>query len=124
MQDAASYCSELVRNADRDRFIATLFAPAHDRDALYALYAFDLEVARVRDRAREAPAGEIRLQWWHEVLAGDRRDEAMANPVSASLLNTIQNHQLSVNTLLALLEARRFDLYDEQMQTMNELEDY
>ncbi len=124
MQDAASYCAELVRGGDRDRFIATLFAPARDRDALYALYAFDVEVARVRDRAREAMAGEIRLQWWRDVLAGDRRNEAMASPAAASLLNTIEKHQLPVNTLLALVEARRFDLYDEPMQTIAELEDY
>ena len=124
MQDAASYCAEVVRGADRDRFIASLFAPAHDRDSLYALYAFDVEVAQVRDRAREAVAGEIRLQWWREVLAGDRRDEAMASPVAASFLNAIEKHRLPVNTLSALVEARRFDLYDEPMQTVSELEDY
>ena len=123
MQDAASYCAELVRSADRDRFIAALFAPAHDRDALYALYAFDAEVAQVRDRAREAVAGEIRLQWWREVFASDRRDEAMASPVAASFLNAIEKHRLPLNTLLALVEARRFDLYDEPMQTVSELED-
>ena len=50
MQDAASYCAELVRTADRDRFIAGLFVPAHRRDALYALYALDVEIGRVRDR--------------------------------------------------------------------------
>lgn len=124
MQDAGSYCAELVRSADRDRFIATLFAPAHYRDALFALYAFNVEVAQVRDRAREAAAGEIRLQWWREVLAGDRRGEAMASPVAASLLNTIEHYRLPVNTILALVEARRFDLYDEPIQTIAELEDY
>lgn len=124
MQDAASYCAELVRNADRDRFVATLFAPAHKRDALYALYAFNVEVARVRDRAREAAPGEIRLQWWREVLQGERQSEAMATPVAASLLNTIATHRLPVNAILALLEARRFDLYDEPMPTVAALEDY
>jgi 15-cis-phytoene synthase len=124
MQDAASYCAELVRSADRDRFIATLFAPAHNRDALYALYAFNAEVAHVRGRAREAAAGEIRLQWWREVLQGERHDEAMASPVAASLLKAIEIHRLPLDTILTLLEARRFDLYDEPMRTVAELEDY
>ena len=124
MQDEASYCAELVRTADRDRYIATLFAPAHYRDALYALYAFDVEVAHVRDRAREAAPGEIRLQWWREVLQGERHGEAVASPVAASLLNTIERHRLPVNAMLALLEARRFDLYDDPMRTIAELEDY
>ena len=124
MQDAASYCAELVRSADRDRFVATLFAPAHNRDALYALYAFNVEVARVRERAREAAPGEIRLQWWREVLQGERQGEALATPVAASLLNTIETYRPPVNAMLALLEARRFDLYDEPMPTIVALEDY
>jgi 15-cis-phytoene synthase len=123
MQDAFSYCAEMVRSADRDRFIATLFAPAHNRDALYALYAFNVEVAQVRDRAREAAPGEIRLQWWREVLQGERH-EAMANPVAAALLRTIEAYRMPVNAILALIEARRFDLYDEPMRTVAELEDY
>jgi len=124
MQDAVTYCAELVRSADRDRFIATLFAPASNRDALYALYAFNVELAHVRDRAREAAAGEIRLQWWREILQGERRGEAMASPVATSLLNTIEVHRLPVDALLALVEARRFDLYDEPMPTIADLEDY
>jgi 15-cis-phytoene synthase len=124
MQDAFSYCAEMVRSADRDRFIATLFAPAHNREALYALYAFNVEVAQVRDRAREPAPGEIRLQWWREVLQGERHDEAMASPVAASLVRTIEAYRLPVNAILALLEARRFDLYDEPMRTVAELEDY
>jgi phytoene synthase len=124
MQDAISYCAELVRSADRDRFVATLFAPAPNRDALYALYAFNLELTHVRDRAREAAAGEIRLQWWREVLQGERHGEALASPVAASLLNTIKSYRLPVNAMLELIEARRFDLYDEPMRTVAELEEY
>lgn len=124
VQNASSYCAELVRSADRDRFIATLFAPAHSREALYALYAFNLELSQIRDRARQAAAGEIRLQWWLEVLQGDRRSEAMASPVAASLLNTIENQSLRVDTMAALVEAHRFDLYDEPIQTIAEFEDY
>jgi phytoene synthase len=124
MQDAFSYCGELVRQADRDRFLAALFAPAHERDALFALYAFNVEIARVREVAREALAGEIRLQWWSEVLAGERGEEASANPVAAALLATIERHRLATTALSDLIEARRFDLYDEPMATIAELEAY
>ena len=124
MQEAASFCADLVRNADRDRFVATLFAPAHKRDALYALYAFDVEIAQVRDRAREAAPGEIRLQWWREVVQDERCGEAIASPVAASLLNAIEHYRLPVNAMLSLIEARRFDLYNEPMRTIAELEDY
>jgi phytoene synthase len=124
LQDAFSYCAELVRTSDRDRFLATLFAPAPARDDLYALHAFNVEVARTRDLAREAIPGEIRLQWWREVLEGRRQDEARASPIAAALLNVIEKHHLPVNALLQLVEAYRFDLYNEPMHTIVQLEDY
>jgi 15-cis-phytoene synthase len=124
MQDAFSFCADLVRNADRDRFIATLFAPARFRGALHALYAFDIELARVRDLAREAMPGEIRLQWWREVVLKEREAEARASPVAAAIIDTVEKHRFAGDGLLTLIETRRLDLYSEPMTTIAELEDY
>jgi 15-cis-phytoene synthase len=124
MQDAFAYCAALVREADRDRFLASLFAPAECRDALAALYVFNIEVTRVREVAHEALPGEIRLQWWTEVLGGERAGEASANPVAAALLTTIERHRLPADRLGELVAAHRFDLYDEPMPTVAALETY
>lgn len=124
MQDNFAYCAELVRAADRDRYLAALFAPAAHRGALFALHAFNSEVARVREAAREPLPGEIRLQWWSEVLRGERDGEAAANPVASALRETITRHGLDAAALMDLIEAHRFDLYNEPMQTIADLEDY
>src|SRR5271156_302198 len=124
MQDAFAYCAQLVRAADRDRFLAALFAPAEHRHALSALYAFNIEVARVREAARQSMPGEIRLQWWREVVNGERAGEARANPVASALLTTIERCRLPASGLTAVIEARRFDLYDEPMATIADLEAY
>jgi 15-cis-phytoene synthase len=124
MPDAFAYCADLVRATDRDRFIATLFAPAERRGALHALYAFNSEVARVREVAREPLPGEIRLQWWNEVVSGGRGEEARANPVASALLETMAHHGLAAGRLIALIEARRFDLYDDPMESLAALEAY
>ena len=115
MQDAFAYCADLVRTADRDRFLARCLRRREHRGALFALYAFNIEMTRVREAAREPLPGEIRLQWWNEVLGGERREEASANPVAAALLKTIERHRLPTGKLIDLIEARRFDLYDEPM---------
>ena len=60
MQD--NHCAQLVREADKDRFLASLFAPADRRGDLFALYAFNIEIGRVRALAREPLPGEMRLQ--------------------------------------------------------------
>jgi phytoene synthase len=124
MQDAFAYCAELVRAADRDRFIASLFASGEKRGALHALYAFNAEVARVRDAAHAALPGEIRLQWWSDVIGGQRAEEARANPVASALLATIDRFRLPAPQLTELIEAHRFDLYDDPMATLTDLESY
>jgi 15-cis-phytoene synthase len=107
------YCRALVRDADRDRYLASLFAPADRRDALYALYAFGIEIARVGDAVREPMPGEIRLQWWREAATGAREAEAAANPVAAALRETLARHAIATERAVALIDAHTFDLYDE-----------
>ena len=124
MQTNFEHCAALVREADRDRYLATLFAPAEHRDALFALYAFNVEIARVRELAREPMPGEIRLQWWREMLSGERDGEAAAHPVAAALRATLARHVFVATPLLELIDARTFDLYDEPMPTIGDLELY
>ena len=124
MPDAFAHCEALVRAADRERFLTALFAPAEYRMALFALYAFNIEIARVREAVRDPLAGEIRLQWWSDALAGAARGDADANPVVSALTATVTRFHLPVETLRAVVAARRFDLYDEPMATLGELEAY
>ncbi len=124
MQDSYAHCEALVRAADKDRYLASLFAPAAARQHLYALYAFASEIARVRDAAREPLPGEIRLQWWRDVLAGEGRGEVSANPVAAALLDTIASHALPTGPLVALIDAHAFDLYDDAMPSLADLDAY
>jgi phytoene synthase len=119
-----THCAALVREADRDRYLATLFAPAAHRDALFALYAFNVEIGRVRDLAREPMPGEIRLQWWREVLCGERDGEVQAHPVAAALRETLARYRTAPLPLIGLIDARAFDLYDEPMATITDLEIY
>jgi 15-cis-phytoene synthase len=123
MKDHFAYCENLVREADKDRFLAALFAPAETRPALFALYAFNIEVARVREVVREAMAGELRLQWWRDAIETGA-GEASAHPVAAALREVIARYRLPTAPLLDLIEARSFDLYDDPMPTLAALEDY
>jgi phytoene synthase len=120
--DAFAHCEKLVREADKDRFLASLFAPADKRRDLFALYAFNAEVAGVQGKVREPLAGEVRLQYWHDLIA--HAGEPGANPVALALLEIVKRHALPRQLLLDLLEARRFDVYDETFATRAELEDY
>ncbi|MGJ3262356.1 MAG: phytoene/squalene synthase family protein [Salinarimonas sp.] len=117
-------CERIVWRDDRDRWLATLFAPLAARPALFALYAFAAEVARVPARVHEPLPGEIRLQWWRDALEGTRAEEARANPVFAALEETVERLRLPRAPLVALVEARIHDLYEDPIATVNDLEGY
>jgi phytoene synthase len=69
-------------------------------------------------------AGEIRLQWWSDMLGGAGRGEVEAYPEAAALRASMTRYRLPVDRLDALIAARRFDLYDEPMAILADLEDY
>src|SRR5215813_9083141 len=106
MRENYAHCESLVREQDRDRWLAGLFAPADRRPHLHALYAFDREIAVLPQRVNEALAGEMRLQWWRDALAGEARGDASAHPVAAALLDTVACCALPFESLNALIDAR------------------
>jgi 15-cis-phytoene synthase len=123
-QDAASFCAALVRSRDFARYASTLFVPPLVRRGLLALYAFNAEISRVREQVSQPMPGEIRLQWWSDVLAGSGRGGVEGNPVAAELLLAIQHWDLPVELLTRLIDEHQFDLYNDPMPTMAALEGY
>ncbi|MBR0783260.1 phytoene/squalene synthase family protein [Bradyrhizobium iriomotense] len=122
--DSAAFCADLVRGHDFPRYAATLFAPAAERRALLALYAFNVEIVRVRDQVSQPLPGEIRLQWWTDMLSGHVHGSAEGNPVAAELLRAIRDFELPVEPLSLLADEHQFDLYNDPMPTMAALEGY
>ena len=95
------------------------------RDALFALYAFNVEIARVREAVREPLAGEIRLQWWSDVLAGGGMGEIEAHRSHPPCCCDHGAPSRAVGARLqTTIAARRFDLYDEPMVALADLEGY
>ena len=119
---AYAHCETILRAEDHDAWLAALFASADTRPGLHALGAFALEVGRVRDRVRQAIAGEIRLQWWQDVVDGSRAAEATAHPVAAALLDTARRAALPAVLFGDMLDAHRMALYDEPPADMAALE--
>jgi NADH dehydrogenase [ubiquinone] 1 alpha subcomplex assembly factor 6 len=83
------YCAQSLRRQDHERYLTALFAPANRRNALFALYAFNQELARARESVREPIMGLMRLQWWRdslgEIYAGRTRDHAVARPLGEAI---------------------------------------
>jgi phytoene synthase len=115
----------LVRRHDRDRYQTALFAPADRREALFALYAFNYEIARVRESVTQPMLGQIRLQWWREVVdAAFAGTPPRQHEVAAPLAAAIGTFGLSRAHFDRLIDTREHDLADEPSATLAALEDY
>jgi phytoene synthase len=117
-------CLAMLRDSDRDRYLASLLSPPDKRAALVALYAFNAELAKIRDLVHEPLPGEVRMQYWRDLLEGSAHGSTEANPVAAELLSAIEAHRLPRQTLVDMIEARIFDLYDDPMESRSLLEGY
>jgi 15-cis-phytoene synthase len=124
MSSAADFCAELVRSHDFARYASTLFVPAMQRRALLAVYAFNVEISRVREQVSQPLPGEMRLQWWTDMLGGTGHGGVEGNPVAAELKQAIEDCRLPVERLSRLIDEHQFDLYNDPMPTMAALEGY
>jgi len=122
--DASSFCADLVRGHDFARYASTLFMPAEERRALLALYAFNVEIFRIRDQVSQPLPGEIRMQWWTDLLAGAEHGGVEGNPVASELLLAMRTFGLPAEPLSRLIGEHQFDLYNDPMPTLAALEGY
>lgn len=111
-----------LKQVDYDRYLSTLYAPPDKRASLAILYAFNAEIASIRDRAREPLTGELRLQWWRDALSVE--GAAGGHPLAEALAGVIDANSLPVSAFLNMLDARVFDLYNDPMPSRNDLEGY
>jgi len=122
--DASSFCADLVRSYDFARYASTLFVPAEERRALLALYAFNVEIFRIHDQVSQPLPGEIRMQWWTDLLAGAGHGGVEGNPVASEFLLAMRTFGLPAEPLLRLIDEHQFDLYNDPMPTLAALEGY
>lgn len=128
MPDAQSlpYTADLVRQYDRDRFLTALFAPKPVREDLLTLYAFNVEIARIRETVTEPMIGQMRLQWWRDQLTEivDGKGPSKGHPVAEPLAALIVKRHLSPAHFFKLLDARELDMADVPPATLKDLVEY
>jgi phytoene synthase len=110
VQTAFAACEATVRRADPDRYFSALFAPADKRPLLFALYAFNHELARIAEAVREPMMGEIRLQWWRETVESAREGQPRVHDVALALAEMFCQIDLPAKIFDDMIDARAFDL--------------
>ena len=102
---------ETVMRYDPDRYLLSLFAPVRHRGALWALYAFNYEIAKTRELVSDTTMGLIRLQWWRDAIAEIYDNKPVRqHEVVEPLAEAIKKYDLPREPFDNLIYAREFDL--------------
>ena len=107
-----AFAAERVRRHDNDRFLSTLFAPPEARDGLSALYAFNLEIAGIRESVSQPELGLMRLAWWRQAMDGIHAGHPPRHPAAEALAVAIGKFDLPRAPFETLLDARELDMAD------------
>lgn len=105
----SSYCRDLIRKQDYNRYLLSFFVPRGNRDSLIALLALNVELEAIPTKTTEAPAAFIRLQWWSDQidLIYKNKDHS-PSPILDQLKTVIQTYDISQKLFEDLLNC-----YDE-----------
>ena len=122
--DVFETCAGHVRRADPDRYFSALFAPPDKRPFLFALYAFNHEIARVAETVREPMLGAIRLEWWRETVEGAARGAPRDHDVARALAAVFSARALPLDLFEAVIAARAFDSSAGTFADFTALESY
>ena len=114
----------IARDGDLDRYVSVLFVPRACREHLFALYAFNVELARIGEQVNEPQLGEIRLQWWRDALDRASSGETTGHPVADAIGFAVWECKLSRPSLAGLIDARSFDVSVKIMPDTAALDDY
>ncbi len=115
-------CAEQVRQQDYDHYLCGLFAPEEARAGIYALYAFNAEIARTPELVSEPLLGRIRLQWWRDAIAAAYRGGGPPHQVVQALAQAIDRFALKQEVFDAMLDAREAEVEHEAVEDYTMLE--
>ncbi len=124
-----------VRDHDPNRFQTVLFAPSGKREALFALYALNIELSRIAETVSEPLIGQMRLQWWADALTalcGEGGRVPEGHPVTDALVDVLAPETAKarfggpppLHELLVMIDARQLDLEQAPFADLEAMERY
>ncbi|XP_019568905.2 NADH dehydrogenase (ubiquinone) complex I, assembly factor 6 isoform X2 [Rhinolophus sinicus] len=118
------YCMELLRKRDYEGYLCSLLLPAESRSSAFALRAFNVELAQVKDMVSEKTIGLMRMQFWKKTVDDIYSDNPPHQPVAIELWKAVKRHNLTKRWLMKIIDEREKNLDDKAYRNIQELENY
>jgi phytoene synthase len=113
-----------VRKTDYDRYLSALFARAEARPHLFALYAFNHEIAKTAETVSQPVLGLVRLNWWRETVQEIYTGRVREHDVAQALAKTVEARALPRALIDAMIDARESDLEETPFADLAQMKAY
>ncbi|KIO27028.1 hypothetical protein M407DRAFT_195197 [Tulasnella calospora MUT 4182] len=123
-QDSNAYCRDLVRKHDYDSFLTSYFYPRRTHDAYFALRAFNVELALVREAVSQPMIGKMRMQFWRDAVKSIQQDKPPHHPIAVALHRASKEFKLPAYHLNRIIDARDQDLVAPTHPTVDSVATY
>jgi NADH dehydrogenase [ubiquinone] 1 alpha subcomplex assembly factor 6 len=120
------YCIDLVKRHDRGSYAATLLLQDDAaRQRAWSIRGFNVEVALIRDAAREEMTRRMRYQFWIDAVDMVFAGTPSKHPVALCLADTVEARPLTGRLFKEVVKARADDaIATGGFNSLSDLEDY
>nr|XP_056710516.1 NADH dehydrogenase (ubiquinone) complex I, assembly factor 6 [Euleptes europaea] len=122
--EEGGYCVELVRKRDYEGYLCSLLLPAESRSSVFALRAFNVELAQIKDAVTQKTIGLMRIEFWRKAIEDIYRDNAPKQPVARELWKAVKRQHLTKKWFMKIIDEREKNLDDRAYRNIKELEAY
>ncbi|RKQ71528.1 phytoene/squalene synthetase [Litorimonas taeanensis] len=114
-----------LEQADPDRYRSSLFAEPGVRERLILLYAFHLELARIPELVSEPMIGQIRYQWWRDVITEIYETETVRkHEITTPLRALFLEFDIPRYWVDQLIDGRERDIDPRPFSSLSDAQDY
>ncbi|OAD05198.1 hypothetical protein MUCCIDRAFT_152601 [Mucor lusitanicus CBS 277.49] len=117
MQNALNYCKDSVRQRDYEGYLCVPFFPAHLRNTQYAIRAFNVELASIRENVSKPEIGKMRMQFWKDTIDKIYSGHPPEQPIALALSEALKTSKMSAMWMKRIISERDMEDYSENTQS-------
>ncbi|XP_072881760.1 NADH dehydrogenase (ubiquinone) complex I, assembly factor 6 isoform X2 [Hemitrygon akajei] len=118
------YCAQVVRSRDYEGFLTSLLLPSELRCSVFALRAFNVELAQVQDVVSQKTLGLMRIQFWRQLIEDVYSNNPSHQPIAIELWKAVRKHKLTKRWFLRIIDEREKNLNENAYRNIQEFESY
>ncbi|KAI9300828.1 isoprenoid synthase domain-containing protein [Cunninghamella echinulata] len=124
LKTAHKYCHDSVRLGDYEGYLCISFFPRHLRETQYAIRAFNVEIASIRENVSKPEIGKMRMQFWKDTIDKVYSGKAPEQPIALALQEALEKSNLSSMWFKRIITERTANLDDHPFLTIKDMENY